>query len=169
MHVILLLLRIQLNGSGTMSHLDRKERIHHLVERGILDEMIVMTSPRLLTLLRRRRRPLMVKRSGVVGGGKGNGSVVMKRMKLAVAEAQGITVIGTKMNTVDDGGVRKWIVPDIGRRRGDDIAVAVIGTVEATEIAVASAATNAMIGGGDTGVVEGEGDRARTVIAAESH
>jgi hypothetical protein len=176
LHGVLLLLRIELNEGETMSHLDRNERIHprteSLIARGILGEMmIVIMSPRLLLHLRRRSRPLIVKRGGDVGGGIGNESVVMKRMKIAVIEVRGTS--GTKINTVVVDDMRKWIaVPDIGRRRGDATAgvqgVAVIDTVESTEIAVA--VMNELIGGGDTDTVASEeGDHARTVIAAESH
>lgn len=180
LHGVLLLLGIELSESQTtMSHLDRNERIHplagSLVGRGILGEMmiVIMSLRRLLLVLHRHRHPTIVKRRGDVVGGKGNDSVVMKRMKIAVVEFRGTNE--TKINTVVVDDMRKWItVPDIGRIRGDAIAgvrgVAVIGIVETTRIAIAVAAMNELIGGRGTDTVAAEeGDRARTVIATESH
>jgi hypothetical protein len=182
LHGVLLLLGIELSESQTtMSHLDRNERIHtlarSLVGRGILGEMMIVIMSlrhlRLRRLLLRHIHPSIVKRRGDVVGGKGNDSVVMKRMKIAVVEFRGTNE--TKINTVVVDDMRKWItVPDIGRRRGDAIAgvrsVAVIGIVETARIAVAVAAMNEVSGGRGTDTVAAEeGDRARTVIATESH
>jgi hypothetical protein len=174
LHGVLLLLGIE-----TMSPLNRNERTHPPAEsfigRGILGERMMEAMSHLL-LRHRRHRPSIVKRRGDVVGGTGNDSVVMKWMKIAVAEFRGTTE--AKINTVVVvDNMRKWIVvPDIGMRRGDAVAgvpgVVVIVTVETTGIAVAVgvAAMNELIGGDGTDTVAAkEGDPARTVIAAESH